>query len=232
MSAALERFSLPWRFFDAFSEEHNPALRYHETQAIAAFGRALSRNEIGCFHSHHQVLKEFIEDPDPTWLIVFEDDLMVDLGFDFEALVRYLEESAIDCLRLYCRRWKSAVLIDYFGYRQVLRFKTDPYGIQSYVINKRAAAAVLSNITAVRRPFDDEMGRFWEHRVPIIGLFPFPVLEASTVSTLEQARELQSTTRALTSAQRLRNKSTRLADKIAKIRCNLAWQVRPPNPAP
>jgi glycosyl transferase family 25 len=225
ISQGLEGFALPWRFFDAVSDEYDDAsLRYNDTMALAAFGRRLSRREIGCFHSHYTVFKEFLEDAAARWLIVFEDDLVVDLGFDFSGLVSYLESASIDCIRLYCRRWKSASVLGYFGYRQVLRFRTDPYGIQSYVINKRAAAAILANISDVRRPFDDELGRFWEHGVPIVGLFPFPVLEASTVSTLERSREFESHNRTATFGQRLGNARTRAADKLAKISFNLAWR--------
>jgi hypothetical protein len=60
--------------------------------------------------------------------------------------------------------------------------------------------------------------------VPIIALFPFPVLEASMTSTLERSREAASKNRVLTWAQRAENLRLRLADKVSKIAFNWTWR--------
>ena len=224
MSRGLETFALPWRIFDAFSDARKEEPSYDEGKALIAFGRTLSRAEIGCFHSHYGVMKAFLEDADADWLLVFEDDLLVDVGFDYPNLVAYLEDAGFKCLRLYCRRWKFADWVGNFGHRQILRFRTDPHGIQSYLIDKRGASAILGNIADIRRPFDDELGRFWEHGVPILALFPFPVLEGSTISTLEKGREQASHNRRPSGSDRIRTLRTRMGDKLAKIVANLAWR--------
>jgi glycosyl transferase family 25 len=188
VARSLASFPLPWTFFDGLTGAAETGLAYDEARALKYFGRPLSRNELGCFKSHYTVMTTLLSDADAEWLIVFEDDLIVDPAFDFKAAVAYMAANGIDCLRLYCRRWKNASVVGALSHRQVLRFHTDPYGIQSYIMNKKAAAAITANIVDIRRPVDDEIGRFWEHGVQIFGLFPFPVLETSVPSTLEASR--------------------------------------------
>jgi len=227
ISKSLESFEFQWAFFDALSGDSRGDLIYDEGCALRYFGRPLSGNEIGCFKSHYTVLKNFINEEASEWMIVFEDDLLIDTKFDYGALIAYLSESGIDCLRLYCRRWKAADVVGYYYYRQLLRFRTDPYGIQSYIINKRAASAILANIRDIRRPIDDEIGRFWEHGVRIIGLFPFPVLETSAASTL-QASRLEASRRTPT---RLSDHAARLLlrslDKVGKTTYNVIYPIFP-----
>jgi glycosyl transferase family 25 len=227
VTRSLASFPLPWAFFDGLTGGAEVGLTYDETRALKYFGRPLSQSELGCFKSHYTVMKTFLADAASQWLIVFEDDLMVDPAFDFEAATAHMASNGIDCLRLYCRRWKSASVVGALSHRQVLRFRTDPYGIQSYIMNKKAAAAIIANIVDIRRPVDDEIGRFWEHGVQIFGLFPFPVLETSVPSTLEASR-VQAARR---SGGGLAHQAARLwlrsLDKAGKTIYNLASPALP-----
>ncbi len=225
IAKSLGQFQIPWKFFDACSGASNIGLDYNHKNATNWFGRTLSDNEVGCFKSHYSVINNFLVNGKFDWLIVFEDDLIVDPSFDYLSLVEYMKNNNIRCMRLYCRRWKSAQVLGYFMHRQVLRFRTDPYGIQSYILNKDAASAILSGISDIRRPMDDEFGRFWKHGVDIMGLFPFPVLETAATSTLEKSREALSRK----ASAKFSHKATRIFlrsfDKIGKICGNISWDL-------
>jgi len=222
ISKSLECFPIPWKFFDACSGTSNVGLDYNQENATNWFGRALSNNEVGCFKSHYTVINNFLVNREFDWLIVFEDDLIVDPLFDYLSLVKYMKTNDIRYMRLHCRRWKSARVVGYFMHRQILCFRTDPFGTQSYILNKDAASAILSGISDIRRPIDDEFGRFWKHGVDIIGLFPFPVLETSTASILEESRAALSSKAPAKFSQRATRMLLRGFDKIGKIYANVS----------
>ena len=223
----LRTFPLSWTYFDGLTDDDDIGLAYNDEAANVQFGRSLSRAERGCFKSHYTVLKTFAEQNPCDWLIVFEDDLVIDTNFDFAGLIAQSRSAGIPALRLYCRRWKTAKCIGHFSYRQIMRFKTDPYGIQCYIMNRAAARAIVANIVDIRRPIDDEIGRFWEHGVDIVGVFPFPVLERSTPSTLEESRETTSSQRRRGVGFKARRMWVRSTDKLGKNIYNAVSRLVP-----
>ncbi|MGO4569092.1 glycosyltransferase family 25 protein [Rhizobium sp. 2YAF20] len=181
--------SLNWEFFDAATSERPVALTIEPKRQLAKCGRILSNAEIGCFKSHFEVLKQFVERSQHRWLLVLEDDVWVDPEFDFHLLTKELENRQIDCLRLFARRIKRADVIGYFGEQQVVRFRSDPYGTQAYVISREGATRFLATIKAIDMPIDVELGRFWNHGLAIYAIFPFPCVERAFTSTILQDRE-------------------------------------------
>src|SRR5215469_3517185 len=81
--SSLDSFPLAWSFFDGLSGDASFGLDYREAMASKYYGRPLSFNEIGCFKSHYTVMHDFGHDGSADWLLVFEDDLIVDPRFDF-----------------------------------------------------------------------------------------------------------------------------------------------------
>jgi glycosyl transferase family 25 len=218
----LKDFPIRWRFFDALDSQGAYAYAANPANQIDRYGRRLTDGEIGCFKSHISVISEFDHNSDVDWLLVAEDDVWIDVQFDFELLTKFLEERGINYLRLYCRQWKAADVVDTFGERQILRFKTDPYGSQAYLINRTASEAFRSCINSIDRPVDDEYGRFWVNGVDIFAIFPFPVIERSIVSTLLSERDAN--------PMRIANFTLvrhihRLVDYGRKTKANLAFRI-------
>lgn len=212
----LKDFQIPWRFFDALRGDDHCVYLPDEKNQIVRFGRNLTNSEIGCFKSHVTAMSEFETCPDLKWLLVIEDDVWVDTLFDFKALAEWLESQGINYLRLYARRWKSADVVAYWNDRQFIRFKTDPYGAQAYLINRAGAEAFRRSFKSIDMPIDDELGRFWLHGLEIYALFPFPVIERAATSTLQSDRSLMPVPNA-----GFRRQLVRAFDYLLKARANV-----------
>jgi glycosyl transferase family 25 len=184
----LKSFNIPWKFHDAVRVDGVCRFEPSVARQLRRFGRALTDSEVGCFKSHVLAMQEFDRSECLEWLLVIEDDVWVDPKFDFLALIEFLDKRKLNYVRLYSRRWKPASLIAYFGERQFIRFKTDPYGTQAYLLNRRGAKQFLQSFDTIDRPIDDELGRFWKNKLDIYSIFPFPVIERSVVSTLLEER--------------------------------------------
>ncbi|WP_158547383.1 glycosyltransferase family 25 protein [Rhodovulum sp. 12E13] len=187
----LADLALPWSFFDALGPDDDIGIACRVAEQVDHFGRPLTPGEIGCFKSHYAVWRTFEADPSLDWLLVLEDDVCLDTSFDFPALVAALEQEGLGYLRLFCREWRRGWPVRSLGDRQILFLASDPYGTQGYLVSRRAAARLVASIESIRRPIDDELGRFWEKGLGNCVLFPFPLLERQAPSTLSGQRDVE-----------------------------------------
>jgi glycosyl transferase, family 25 len=220
-----ENGQLNWSFFDALTPDSPvPGLDVDYESQLDHFGRRLNGGEIGCFKSHFSVIRDFLDNGTRNWLLVLEDDVWFDTNFDLRELVDFIDQKDIDYIRLFAKMYKDADRIAMLsGFRQIVRFRTDPYGAQAYVINKRGAKAFLDGLTSIELPIDDELGRFWRHGLEPFGVFPFPVVERSVASSLETQRNDGQKTR---SKYRWRLLAFRVSEKIRKQRHNAVFKMR------
>lgn len=187
VAANLSGFRYPWSFFDALSGTSPSPLQDGPEFQRSHFGRALGQGEIGCFKSHAALLADFVEHGAADWLLVLEDDVWIDTGFPFDGVLALAGAEAIHYLRLFARRFKPADVIRQLGGRQLIRFRTDPYGTQAYLIDREGARRFLATAPAISMPIDDALGRFWHHGLDPYAIFPFPVVECGT-SLIEEGR--------------------------------------------
>lgn len=217
----LRGFSLPWAFLDACRAGDESGLAEDPDAQRHHFGRALTPGETGCFKSHMKALAEFDADPALDWLLVIEDDVWLDPAFPYGELAGWLEDKGIGFLRLFAREWRHAYPRYRFGERQILFLASDPYGTQGYMISREAAGRFRAHVTAILRPIDDEIGRYWANGLDNHLLFPFPLVERHMTSTMGAARDASVEERPPQSVARLRRKA---ADFVAK-RAYLSWRV-------
>jgi glycosyl transferase family 25 len=170
-------FAAPWSFFDALTGDAPCALPESAERQLSRFGRRLGGGEVGAFKSHVRLLEEFEQDPGLQWLLVVEDDVWIDTQFPFSEIIGLLEDRGIHYLRLFARRCKPADVVLNLGPRQLIRFRTDPYGAQAYLIDRTGAERLRQSIRGIDRPIDDHMARCWEHGLDIYSIFPFPAVE-------------------------------------------------------
>src|SRR5262249_16931887 len=108
------------------------------------------------------------------------------------------------------------------GTRQLIRFRTDPYGAQAYLIDREGAGRLRRNLRSIDMPIDDEFARFWEHGLALYSVFPFPAVERTTVSTIPSGRgSLQTGNGRLT----LERQVNRVRDRGAKILANFRFRM-------
>jgi glycosyl transferase, family 25 len=219
-----ENGQLNWSFFNALTPDSVvPGLEVDYDSQLDHFGRRLNGGEIGCFKSHFSVLRDFVDNGTRNWLLVLEDDVWFDTNFDLRELIDFIDRKGIDYIRLFAKMYKDADRIAMLsGFRQIVRFRSDPYGTQAYVINKRGAKAFLDGLTLIEQPIDDELGRFWRHGLEAFGVFPFPAVERSVVSSLEVERDDGQKTR---SKYRWKLLAFRISEKLRKQRHNAVFRM-------
>lgn len=215
----LQRADLDWTFFDAFGAIGDCPLESCERKQISRFGRPLTSAEIGCFKSHYKILHTHARQDKEEWMLVLEDDVWIDPSFDIQDVIGFCNTNKIDYCRLFAKSYKPARVIGWIsGFRQIIRFKTDPYGAQAYIINISGAKKVLDGLTGIFMPIDDEFGRFWRHGLAPISVFPFPVVERATLSQINTLRIKANTSRC---RWRIDLISFRIAEKLRKSIYNL-----------
>lgn len=180
---------LDWSFFDALDSRSGIGLDEDPNKQIRLYGRNLTAAEIGCFKSHYSVIKEHA-DNGSGWLLVLEDDVYLDTNFDFTEIIKLLDRSDIGYCRLFSKAYKKARYVaPLSGFRQLIRFSTDPYGTQAYLINTESARTFVDSVKDISLPIDDEMGRFWNGGLVPYCIFPFPCIELSVPSSISNDRD-------------------------------------------
>lgn len=188
MCAQMQKLTgVEWSFFDACTTL--PEFLSHDSvQTRKLLRRDMSKGELGCFGSHATLWQWFTSSCAHDFMIVLEDDVILDPVFfqSIEQLMSALPD--INYLRLYAKAPAPATPLKFLMGRHIIRYTGGAFGTQAYIIRKAAAKKFLETITIVTRPIDDEIDRYWVHDVPNIAVFPFPVMEISSLSTIGDSR--------------------------------------------
>jgi glycosyl transferase family 25 len=211
--------SLAWRWFDG-RRELGPELEHDPDEAIVSKGRPMYPGELGCYASHYAAWVAFLES-DADQLLVLEDDTIVDWGFLAKLVTVDLAAAGVTYLRLYAKRpcaFRTVLQNAIERQRSVIEFFDRPLGTQGYVLTRGGARRLVAHCRRVRRPIDDELDRAWDHGIPTLCVFPFPVIEESTASSIDSARW---DPYVMPARLRLRRYRRRLADRALKVRRSL-----------
>lgn len=208
--------SVPWTFFDACTGLV-PGLTYNEAAARVIRGRPLTPGEIGCYASHYALWLKLLAD-DADQYVVLEDDTIIDWKFLERVAQVDFGRSGIDYLRLYCLRPGSFVVCKYryLEARHLIQLIDPAYGTQGYVISRAGAQRLVPRCNQIVRPIDSQLDRYWEHGLPNLCLFPFPIIEEFGASQIGDNR--------LTSAKDASR--TRIERKLGALRAEAkrrAW---------
>lgn len=223
---------LSWSFFDALSEPPEMMKLKVDLEAQRMkYGRELTKAEIGCYCSHVATMEWFLQNSDKDWLLVMEDDVWLDPVFDLGKAAALAEACHIHYLRLFSKTLKKFdVIAETWGFRHLVRFKSEPFGTQIYLIDKTGIKQFLSSLDCIELPIDDELGRFWRHSLFPCAIFPYPAVERSVPSTIEDGRADKNSTRKLWGGKTV---IFRVIEKINKIVANrrasklIEFQSRP-----
>lgn len=191
--ARFERSALPcvapYEFFDAHKELARP-LRHQKGITRSTHGRSLRTAELGCYSSHY-ALWQWLADSACDQMLVLEDDVCVDWAFIDYLLRHDFRSMGIPYLRLFAKipaRWRYVASPFLDRYRHLIRFTSYALGTQAYLITKPAAVKWLQAGRDIRFPIDVFMDRYWEHGIPDLAIYPFPVLERFEASSIGAGR--------------------------------------------
>jgi glycosyl transferase family 25 len=215
--------TIRWTWFDG---HRHPAsdLTHDPDEAIVAKGRPMYPGELGCYSSHYAAWRMFLDSGAPQ-LLVLEDDTIVDWGF-LEKLVRVdLQAAGIRYLRLYAKRpcaFRELLRDAVEQQRTLIEYLDRPLGTQGYVMTREGTQRFVAHCRVIRRPLDDELDRSWDHGVPCLGLYPFPLIEQSTASTIGPARferfTIPGRLRARRQAMKMRDRALKLRHRLGRLR--------------
>ena len=189
----------PWRFFDACRVPAAGDPQYDGVRALALHGTELQAGEIGCFASHFRLLKQFEATGRYGWLLVVEDDVLIDLGFPFDMFLMIAEQADLKYLKLYSRYVVQCHKVGdrIFG-RSIVRFHgsllnlpgrpTLPLGTQGYLISREGASSFIRSVDAIIRPVDWQFDRYWENGLGSYAVFPYPLIELVSETTITSTR--------------------------------------------
>jgi glycosyl transferase family 25 len=204
----------PWSFFDAHTSLANPALKYDEARIRRAFGRTLSGPELGVWSSHYTVIQRFLDESRNDYLLVFEDDVIFDTAFPVSAFTALCEECGIHYIRLFGKHYADARRLSFFYDRSIIRYKSSPAGTQSYLVSKEGARRLVNGCRAVEATVDLAMDAFWKTGLPIYSVFPFPVIErfSPTSVPMQNGGDLTGAERKVFTVNRARNRLLKILE--------------------
>jgi glycosyl transferase, family 25 len=183
ISAMFEKSGLNWRYFDAHTSLRHAGLRYDPEYVKIRFGRPLSVPETAICSSHVAALDEFIKRGLSKYVLVLEDDVILDVDFPIEKFAKFCAEQGFDYVRLFGKQYAKALQLGYFFDRHIVRFKTSPTGAQAYLMTESGARQFIESFRSIDQPVDLAMDAFWRTRSPIYSIFPYPVIERYSPSS-------------------------------------------------
>jgi glycosyl transferase, family 25 len=217
MAAMLERLSVKWSYFDAHTSLANTDLHYDPSEAKRRFGRTLGAQEIAVYSSHFEVLKQFLARGESDFVLVLEDDIILDTAFPLQEFADFCADKSIDYMRLFGKHFADGVRLGFFYDRAVVRYKSSPAGAQAYLVSRHGARIITEKFRSIIATPDLAMDRFWESQLPLYSLFPYPVIERFSPTSIPIPRAGDE----LSSSERLVRAFNRVIDKASKIGANL-----------
>ena len=157
-----------------------PHENYSETKYNLLHGKKTNLGELGCYLSHLNVLKKFLN-TEEDWALVCEDD--IEFNEDIVEIINYAVASGInfDLLRLSGgsdRNKEKGLPLKlkkiYKGFFLSLNFGFKS-GTGCYLINRLAAKNILKKIHKMSLPIDHAMDRDWILNLRSLSISPAPV---------------------------------------------------------
>jgi glycosyl transferase, family 25 len=176
MTAMLRRAGLEFCFVRAIDASAGEQLGFQQYDAAAArraHGEELTPGEVACFASHYLLWRRSLETNRP--LLVLEDDVVLGPRF---GVALSLANELIDRYGFIRLQGGWIPAHDHLGNAKgfsLVRMRKGPYGTGAYALSPQAARALFDHSCIWRFPVDLHLSRFWEYRLPMMALLPYPV---------------------------------------------------------
>jgi glycosyl transferase, family 25 len=215
IEAMFECTGFTWSYFDAHNALKHPTLRYDLAEVKRLFGRTLTGPEIAVCSSHVAVLSEFLAHGKTDYVLVLEDDVIFDTDFPLDEFAGFCAENGMDYVRLFGKHYANAVRLGFFFDRSIVRFTTSPAGAQAYLMSKSGTRKFLDSYTLIDATVDLAMDEFWKTQLPIYSIFPYPIIERYSPTSIP-VNESRSELNRSEKLQQLANRAIAKGRKIAR----------------
>jgi glycosyl transferase family 25 len=190
--ARLDLMALQYRIVDAVDGKSLAPDAYDQRLRRRYFGRALTPGEIGCLLSHRRVCALMLAEQCPE-AIVLEDDAV--LSPDFVEVIKALQRCAHQWDLV---RFVGSPKIHARGFRRVrplcdsywlIRLPTTPGGSHAYLLNRKAAAVLESQLGQSFLPMDILQGWSWRTGLETLAVYPtLAAQDADSGTTIGEER--------------------------------------------
>jgi glycosyl transferase, family 25 len=221
IEAMFQGTGLNWTYFDAHTSLSCRGLRYDLGEVKRLFGRTLSNPEIAVCSSHVAVLNEFLEHGSTDYILVLEDDCIFDTDFPLDDFSAFCAENGIDYVRLFGKHYAKAIRLGFFFDRSIVRYTTSPAGAQAYLMSKAGARKFLDSYQSIDATVDLAMDKFWTTQLPIYSIFPYPIIERYSPTSIP----MQAAMKELSGRETLIRLANRVVEKAKKVGGNLALRA-------
>ncbi|MBB5733665.1 glycosyl transferase family 25 [Altererythrobacter atlanticus] len=215
-----------WKFFDVVPADEL-SVRYDEEAAFRSYGSILSAAERSCAASHIAMLETWLADGRTQYLVVMEDDLLIDPNFSIGPMINFMDLCQVHYLKLYARFFVPAHFIANIGRQLFYRASWPALGTQCYIVSREGALQLTGHIreTGLLASIDMTFDRFWETGVPVTLAYPFPLLEMANGSSIHTSRAtIHQRNRELREKIGERTQWQRLREKLARHRADRAMR--------
>lgn len=159
----------------SLSDSDSRLKRYNKELNIKQYYKPLTKGEIGCYLSHIACWEYIVKHKIP-FAIVLEDDFMIknNLSLIEDFLSNAVENWDYVKLSNYPNRPRKSNLIKQLESGNLVGFKNIPAGTCAQLISLHGARTLLENSTEFGRPIDVDLQHWWEKKLKVYGLRPFP----------------------------------------------------------
>lgn len=220
IDAMFAEWGRSWSYFDAHTSLQQSGLTYDPDLVMRSYGRALTVPQIAVTSSHIAVLSDFVARNTAEHILVLEDDVIFDIDFPLDKLRDFCATHAIDYIRLFGKHYADAVRLGFFYDRSILRYTTSTTGAQAYIMSRNGAKRFIDSFPTIDNAVDLAMDSFWKTGSPIYSIFPYPVIERYSPTSIP----IPPTTNDLGVMGRVELYAGRLTRKCKKIIRN--WSLR------
>ena len=163
--------------FDGRGIDPTSIKEYDEAAALAFTGRRLNGGELGCFLSHRDCARRFLETKAPYGIVLEDDMIMAPQMPDILPMImEWLEKQGIawDLVNLGPGSLKIATPLQRFGETELFRAHYFPVRTSGLIWSRQGAAAFLADERRILTPVDNYF-RDWMTRSDT-GLSVWPAL--------------------------------------------------------
>ncbi len=193
MDAQLQRLGLSYTRISAVlgDDLKEPIAGFDERAFNIRTGKHKNKREIGCYFSHLKVIEAFLK-TDSSHALILEDD--AELPND---TIRLLDAACLkgdkwDLLRLSSSRDGKFITLDSLPGRRSLAINTKVLkNTAAYMINRRAAEAILKHLQPMQWPYDVALDRDWTMGIRTACIVPLPVQLSEVAGQIPKARRIR-----------------------------------------
>jgi glycosyl transferase family 25 len=185
MKAELDRLGIPYvrQVGVVGAELERPHPDFSDWSYKYLHGRLWAPRELGCYLSHVECLKKFIES-DADFALILEDDVTLNDGLASLIDSALKHRHAWNLLRLSTvnsgKWWPVIKLGDEFNLAVCL---TREKGAGGYMVDRHAAAQMVRHLLPMRLAWDIAFDLEWFLGFKTLGIYPMPVSQKSDFET-------------------------------------------------